>query len=158
MRVEEGSLRIRSRRIATRFVGRNDIRLHDRDGFVDTGDLVELRGERYYFKGRREGVINIGGLKVHPEEVENVINLHSDVQMSLVTARHNPIIGNIITARVVLKSRGQETDLPARHIALRNEILTACREQLESYKVPAMIDFTDSLDVVASGKLARNHA
>ena len=158
MRVEEGSLRIRSRRIATRFVGRNDIRLHDRDGFVDTGDLVELRGERYYFKGRREGVINIGGLKVHPEEVENIINLHSDVHMSLVTARHNPIIGNIITARVVLKSRGQETDLPARHIALRNEILAACREQLESYKVPAMIDFTDSLDVIASGKLARNHA
>ncbi len=158
MRVEEGSLRIRSKRTATRYVGCNDIRLHDKDGFVDTDDLVELRGARYYFRGRRAGVINIGGLKVHPEEVENVINLHSDVRMSLVTARHNPIIGNIITARVVLKGCVDETDLPARHLALRNEILAACREQLESYKVPAMIDFTDSLEVIASGKLARDHA
>jgi acyl-coenzyme A synthetase/AMP-(fatty) acid ligase len=158
MRVEEGSLRIRSARTAMHYVGRNDLRLHDEDGFVDTGDLVELRAGRYYFKGRREGVINIGGLKVHPEEIENVINLHSDVRMSFVTARHNPIVGNIVTARVVLKSDGGETDLPARHIALRNEILATCRERLESYKVPAIIDFTDSLDVGASGKLARNHA
>jgi acyl-coenzyme A synthetase/AMP-(fatty) acid ligase len=158
MRVEEGSLRIRSARTATRYVGRNDTRLHDENGFVDTGDLVELRAGRYYFKGRREGVINIGGLKVHPEEIENVINLHSDVRMSFVTARHNPIVGNIVTARVVLKSDGGETDLPARHIALRNEILATCRERLESYKVPAIIDFTDSLDVGASGKLARNDA
>jgi acyl-coenzyme A synthetase/AMP-(fatty) acid ligase len=158
MRVEEGSLRIRSARTATRYVGRNDTRLHDENGFVDTGDLVELRAGRYYFKGRREGVINIGGLKVHPEEIENVINLHSDVRMSFVTARHNPIVGNIVTARVVLKSDGGETDLPARHTALRNEILATCRERLESYKVPAIIDFTDSLDVGASGKLARNHA
>ena len=38
--------------------------LADADGFVDTGDMVELRGDRYYFVGRREGVINVGGLKV----------------------------------------------------------------------------------------------
>jgi acyl-coenzyme A synthetase/AMP-(fatty) acid ligase len=158
MRIEEGSLCIRSKRNAMRYVGRNDVRLHDEDGFVDTDDLVELRGDRYYFKGRRAGVINIGGLKVHPEEVESVINLHSDVRMSLVTARHNPIIGNIITARVMLKNRAEEMDLPARHVTLRNEILAACRERLESYKVPAMIDFTDSLEIIASGKLARNRA
>jgi len=158
MRVEDGSLRVRSARTATRYVGRNDIRLHDENGFVDTDDLVELRGGRYYFKGRRAGVINIGGLKVHPEEVENVINLHPDVHMSLVTARHNPIIGNIIIARVVLKGSAEETDLRARHIALRNEILATCRERLESYKVPATIDFVASLDVMGSGKLARNHA
>ncbi len=42
----------------------------DEDGFVDSGDIVELRGDRYYFVGRRGGIINVGGLKVHPEEVE----------------------------------------------------------------------------------------
>ena len=45
---------------------------NDGDGFVDSGDIVELRGDRYYFVGRRGGIINIGGLKVHPEEIEAV--------------------------------------------------------------------------------------
>jgi acyl-coenzyme A synthetase/AMP-(fatty) acid ligase len=118
-----------------------------------------LRGDRYFFKGRRAGIINIGGLKVHPEEVESVINLHPDVRMSLVTARHNPIIGNIIIARVVLKKgSAEEPDLRAWHVVLRNEVLATCRERLESYKVPATIDFVSSLDVISSGKLARNHA
>ena len=54
--------------------------LTDADGFVDTGDMVELRGDRYYFVGRRGGIINIGGLKVHPEEIEAVINRHPAVQ------------------------------------------------------------------------------
>ena len=56
--------------------------LTDADGFVDSGDIVELRGDRYYFVGRRGGIINIGGLKVHPEEIEAVINRHPDVRMS----------------------------------------------------------------------------
>ena len=104
LRVEGGSLRVRSARTATRYVGRDDIALFDENGFVDTDDMIELRGDRYFFRGRRTGVINIGGLKVHPEEVEGVINLHSDVRMSLVAARRNPIMGNIIVAHVVLKS------------------------------------------------------
>jgi acyl-coenzyme A synthetase/AMP-(fatty) acid ligase len=158
LRIEGGSLRIRSARTATRYVGRDDIRLFDDNDFVDTGDMVELRGDRYFFKGRRTGVINIGGLKVHPEEVESVINLHSDVRMSLVKARRNPIMGNIIVACVVLKGGAEEMELRERHVVLRNEILAACRERLERYKVPTTIDFVDSLDVVGSGKLARNHA
>ena len=64
-----------------------------REGFVDTGDIVERRGDRYYFVGRRGGIINVGGLKVHPEEVEAIINRHPDVRMSLVHSRKNPITG-----------------------------------------------------------------
>ena len=60
--------------------------LADADGFVDTGDMVELHGERYVFAGRRGGIINVGGLKVHPEEIEAVINRHPRVRMSLVAA------------------------------------------------------------------------
>jgi acyl-CoA synthetase (AMP-forming)/AMP-acid ligase II len=40
---------------------------------VDTGDMVELEDGRYYFRGRIGGVINVGGQKVYPEEVEAVI-------------------------------------------------------------------------------------
>ena len=79
--------------------------LADADGFVDTGDIVELRGDRYYFVGRRGGIINVGGLKVHPEEVEAVINRHPDVRMSLVRSRKNPITGAVVVADVVLRRR-----------------------------------------------------
>ncbi len=51
LRVEGGSLRIRSACTATRYVGRDDIALFDENGFVDTDDMVELRGDRYFFQG-----------------------------------------------------------------------------------------------------------
>ena len=74
MKVVDGSLRIRSGRIASRYLGTAEKKLADDEGFVDTGDMVELHGDRYYFVGRADGVINVGGRKVHPEEVEAVIN------------------------------------------------------------------------------------
>ncbi len=70
MKVEDGSLRIRSTRTAHAYIGQKAAALTDADGFVDTGDMVERRGDRYHFIGRRGGIINIGGLKVHPEEIE----------------------------------------------------------------------------------------
>ncbi|HYM08801.1 MAG TPA: AMP-binding protein, partial [Terriglobales bacterium] len=104
MKVVDGSLRIRSTRVADRYAGQPDGRIVDAGGFVDTGDMLELRGDRYYFVGRRDGVINVGGLKVHPEEVETVINRHPLVRMSLVRTRKNPITGALVVADVVLKN------------------------------------------------------
>src|SRR5262249_43982554 len=91
LKLQDGSLRIRSDRTAVRYIGRQTSSLTDADGFVDTGDMVESRNERYYFLGRKGGLINVGGLKVHPEEVEAVINRHPCVQISHVHARNNPI-------------------------------------------------------------------
>ena len=64
MKVEDGSLRIRSTRTAHACVGRTATALTDGDGFVDTGDMVELRGDRYRFVGRRDGIVNIGGCNI----------------------------------------------------------------------------------------------
>jgi acyl-coenzyme A synthetase/AMP-(fatty) acid ligase len=155
MRVADGSLRIRSGRNARGYLGGVAPSLFDADGFVDTGDMVELRDGRYHFVGRRGGIINIGGLKVHPEEVEAAINRHPSVRMSLVKARRNPITGAIVVADVVVKSRiaaARKTD------ALKREILEVCRRALARHKVPATINFVPTLDVGASGKLMRNHA
>src|SRR5258707_8869605 len=102
MKVEDGSLRIRSTRTAHAYVGLNAAALTDNDGFVDTGDMVELRGDRYHFVGRRGGIINIGGLKVHPEEIEAVINRRAEVRMSRARSRRSPITGSIVVADVVL--------------------------------------------------------
>ena len=94
MKVEDRTLRIRSARTASRYLGEDAPVLKGEDGFVDTGDIVELREGRYCFAGRRDGVINIGGLKVYPEEIEAVINRHPQVEMSLVRAKKNPITGS----------------------------------------------------------------
>src|SRR5690349_11169558 len=153
MKIVDGSLRIRSNRTAHAYVGRNAADLADTDGFVDTGDMVELRGDRYHFVGRRGGIINIGGLKVHPEEIEAVINRHSAVRMSRAKSRRSPITGSVVVADVVLTA-----DDPDRAREIRDEILGQCRSSLASHKVPAVIRFVDALDVTPAGKLARSDA
>jgi acyl-coenzyme A synthetase/AMP-(fatty) acid ligase len=157
LKVDNDTLRIRSSRTALRYLGNATESLLDADGFVDTGDVVERRGDRYYFVGRRGGIINVGGLKIHPEEVEAVINRHADVRMSLVTARKNPITGAIVAAEVVLAS-GKNAFDPAGIERTKAEILETCRSALPAHKVPASIRFVDSLPVTPSGKLGRRDA
>jgi acyl-coenzyme A synthetase/AMP-(fatty) acid ligase len=150
MQVVDGALRIASNGTAERYLGRSDQPLRDNDGFVDTGDIVELRGDRFYFVGRRGGIINVGGLKVHPEEIEAIINRHPGVRMSLVRARRNPITGAVVVADVVPRGR---TERPDR--ALEHEILEVCRRHLPQHKVPAAIRLVSSLEVSAGGKILR---
>ena len=123
------------------------------DGFVDTGDMVELRGDRYFFAGRHGGIINIGGLKVHPEEVEAVINRHPSVRMSLVRRRQSPVTGSVVVADVVLKADPHGGS--GREIALKDDILKFCHAALPRHKVPAAISFVAALNVAATGKLMR---
>jgi acyl-coenzyme A synthetase/AMP-(fatty) acid ligase len=156
MKVIDGSLRLRSSGSAARYLGDVERPLLDAEGFLDTGDIVELRGERYYFIGRRGGIINVGGLKVHPEEIEAIINRHPDVSMSLVRGRKNPITGAIVVADVVL--RGQPDQLAQRTVELKHEILQVCRNSLPQHKVPAAIRFVPSLDLSPAGKTARHYA
>jgi acyl-CoA synthetase (AMP-forming)/AMP-acid ligase II len=154
MKVVDGSLRIRSRRTASRYIG-TEQKLTDADGFVDTGDIVERRGERYHFVGRKDGIINVGGLKVHPEEIKAVINRHLQVRMSLVRPRHSPIVGAIVVAEVVLKSGGECAG--AQQIQLKDDILKLCRKELPQHKIPAAISFVPKLAFAATGKLVRRH-
>jgi acyl-coenzyme A synthetase/AMP-(fatty) acid ligase len=157
MKVKDRSLRIRSARTAVKYLGGEFLQpLKDEEGFVDTGDLIELREGRYHFIGRRDGVINIGGLKVHPEEVEAVINRHPQVHVSLVRTRKSPIIGSLVVADVVLKTVEQSGPQDAHE--LQGNILRFCRDSLSSYKVPAAINFVPSLAVAESGKLVRRDA
>src|SRR6202171_963779 len=126
MKVVDGSLRIRSHRAARAYIGANAPPLADAEGFVDPGDMIELRGERFHFVGRRGGIINIGGLKVHPEEVEAVINGHESVRMSHARSRRSPITGAIVVADVILAD-GTDT---GRSDEIRDRILADCRTHL----------------------------
>ncbi len=156
MKIEYGTLRIRSDRTARRYLNHECRPLKDKDGFVDTGDVLELRGDRYHFVGRRDGVINVGGLKVHPEEVEEVINRHPHVRMSLVRTRKNPIMGSLVIADVVLETAQQPGS--ADDHTIQRDILSLCRESLSAHKVPVSINFVSTLAVAETGKLIRRHA
>jgi acyl-coenzyme A synthetase/AMP-(fatty) acid ligase len=150
IRLIDNCLSIRSRGAAFRYLGDNAPALRDAEGFVDSGDQVELRGDRYYFLGRRGGIINVGGSKVHPEEVEAIINAEPGVRSSRVFARKNPITGAIVAAEVVLSEPTRASD------ALARQILAACRAKLEAYKAPSSIRFVADLAVTDGGKLARH--
>ena len=154
MIVKDGTLRIRSTRTAARYLGEDSPALKDADGFVDTGDTIELRNGRYYFTGRRDGTINVGGYKVHPEEVEAVINRHPQVAMSLVKAKRNPITGALVIADVVVKSLPESGGAGP----LQHDILRFCRAELDAHKVPASINIVPMLAIGESGKLVRRNA
>lgn len=156
MKVVDATLRIRSSRIAERYLGENRPALKDPDGFVDTGDVLELRDGRYHFQGRRDGVINVGGLKVHPEEVEAVLNRHPQVRLSLVKTKKNPITGALVVADVLLKGTSTPEGEQARE--LQQTIKQFCRESLAPHKVPAAINFVPVLTISETGKLVRHHA
>ena len=98
--------------------------------------------------------MNVGGLKVHPEEVEAVINRHPAVRASRVKGRRNPITGMVVAAEVVLD--------PARPYAeeaqVRSEILADCDRSLERFKVPMSLRFVPELPMTSSGKLARSES
>ena len=151
MKVKDGTLRIRSTRTAVRYLGEDSPVLKDAEGFVDTGDTLELRDGRYYFTGRRDGTINVGGYKVHPEEVEAVINRHPVVAMSLVKAKKNPITGALVVADVVLKT----TPIEGSPDPVQRDILQFCRGELAPHMVPTVINIVPMLAVGESGKLVR---
>jgi acyl-coenzyme A synthetase/AMP-(fatty) acid ligase len=154
MKVQDGTLRIRSRRNAVRYLGAAPAPIAGDEGYVDTGDLVEFAGGRFYFRGRKGGVINVGGLKVYPEEVESVLNADPRVRMSLVKARRNPLTGSLVVADVVLSDGEDALDPPAIE-RVKSELLNACRRTLAAHKVPAQVRFVPALELSAAGKLVR---
>ena len=156
LKVVDETLRVRSSRTAERYLGENPPALRDPEGFVDTGDVLELRDGRYHFQGRRDGVINVGGLKVHPEEVEAVLNRHPQVRLSLVKTKKNPITGALVVADVLLKDPSTPEGEQARE--LQQTIKQFCRESLAPHKVPAAISFVPALAISETGKLVRRHA
>ncbi len=150
MRLVEGALRVKTSRRALRLLGENAPDLVDESGFVDTGDMIEVSGDRCYFVGRRGGIINVGGAKVHPEEVEAVLNSLDGVRLSRVFAKASPITGAIVAAEVVLKA---PVDEPR---ARERELIAAARTRLPAHMTPTRIRFVADLPMTDAGKLSRH--
>jgi len=118
----------------------------DGAGWVDTGDLVERRGDRFFFCGRAGNtMINVGGQKAFPPDIEAHLMAHPDVLWARVTARKAPLMGALPVATVVLKRPMPEAEA--------ERMLTEhCEAGLAEYAVPRMWDFQDSVPLRASLK------
>jgi len=153
LKVRDGTLRIKSNRAARQYVGSGATTLFDDQGFVDTADMVELHGDRYFFVGRKDGMINVGGLKVHPEEIESIVGSHPAVRMSRATARNSRLVGSVVALDVVADLAPNERTDAAK--TLKQEILRLCAARLPRHKIPATIRFVQSIDLNAAGKVVR---
>jgi long-chain acyl-CoA synthetase len=112
------------------------------DGWFSTGDVGEIDGDGFLFlRGRTNGVINISGMKVFPEEVESALNSHPSVKESRVYPRRHAHLGQVVEADVVVRTPDTAPD--------EDELRMYCRERLSSYKVPEMIHFVKSLPKTA---------
>ena len=107
----------------------------DADGWYDTGDLVEEKDGMIRIAGRVSEVINVGGHKVMPGEVENCLMQAENVLDAVVEGRRNPVTGQAVVARVVLRS-GEDAE------AAEDRLLSFCRARLEPYKLPVVFQFT----------------
>lgn len=115
--------------------------------FIDTGDLVERRGDRVHFLGRATGVINVGGNKVSPEVVEEVLCRHPRVIAARVFARSSSVMGNLVAAEVQLRD-GDAAEV-------ERELKELCKRELKREEQPATINIVAELGVNSSGKIDR---
>jgi long-chain acyl-CoA synthetase len=119
-----------------------------RDGWFATGDIAEMDEDGcLYLRGRVRSVINVGGLKCFPEEVEAVLCSHAGVKAARVTARAHPALGAMPSAEII----PQNAESPPPVMELRK----LCQERLSAYKVPLFYIFVSELPLTASGKLRR---
>jgi acyl-coenzyme A synthetase/AMP-(fatty) acid ligase len=125
-------------------------KMYDSDGYINTGDLVELKNDRVYFLGRDSGAINVGGNKVQPEEVETRLLSTGLLSAAYVYAMKNPMMGSLVCADVVLKNENEDKK------EVKAQILKHCRDNMEGFKVPAIIKFVKELQTTQSGKLKRD--
>src|SRR5207248_2342437 len=118
------------------------------DGWFDTGDLVDTDGEFLTFKGRKSNVINVGGQKVYPAEIENVLLGLPPVRDALVSAKANCLTGSVVVAHIVLRDDGSG---PTTVQQIREE----CEKQLPRFMVPAEFHVVSQLEYSAQYKKVR---
>jgi acyl-coenzyme A synthetase/AMP-(fatty) acid ligase len=115
------------------------------DVWLITGDSVEQVGDRVYFRGRQDSILNVGGAKVNPEEVEHLILRMPEVSDAHVYGVANALTGVVLAADIVLQPGQQDAEL-------RPVINSRLRSSLDAYKVPRIVKFVSALALSAGGK------
>lgn len=133
----------------------SDNSVFDNEGYFATGDLVEVKninGEEYIkIIGRAKEVINVGGEKVIPQEVEGVLLQIPFISDCVVYGESNAITGQSVSVKVVLDSEKIEEVESQSHatsnLALKKHIRTFCKDKLASFKIPSKVSIVESLEM-----------
>jgi len=120
----------------------------DAEGYLDTEDLVRIENDRVLFVGRASGAINVGGNKVSPELLESYLRNLDGVADARIYAKKSSMMGQLVAAEVVLVEGSD-------HKVMRQLIMQSCRKDLQSWEIPAFINFTNEIKQNAAGKLER---
>ena len=143
----EGELRVRGAGLFDAYL--HPWQRHHKEDFFATGDLVRrVEGETWTLCGRSKTVINVGGLKVFPEEVEGALGGHPAIEEVQVYGRAHPVLGEFPAARVVLVA---DATVPT-----VGEFRDFLEEKLASHKLPLTIEKVAQLPRTASGKIKRH--
>jgi|SRR5688572_872703 len=133
-RVVEGMLEIKARSAMLGYL--NHASPFTADGWFKTGDAVEVDGEYLRILGRKSELINVGGEKVYPAEVESVLQLMEGVEDVAVTGQPHPMTGQIVFARVKLAQPEALADFRAR-------MRRFCQDKLARYAVPQKVELVE---------------
>ena len=106
------------------------------DGWFNTGDAVEVDGEYLRILGRKSEMINVGGEKVYPAEVESVIQLMDGVLDVTISSEPNPITGHIVKARVKVSTGESLNDF-------RKRMRIFCKDKLPRFTIPQKVVLVD---------------
>lgn len=117
------------------------------DGWLKTGDIALIDDDGYtYIKDRLKDVINSGGFKVYPSEVENILQSHDAIKMVAIKGVSDDYFGEAVKAYIV---KNENKDISY------EDIKEYCKDKLASYKIPKTVTFVDSLPISAAGKILR---
>ncbi|MEG1543985.1 MAG: AMP-binding protein, partial [Tannerellaceae bacterium] len=116
--------------------------------WYNTGDLIEIISEfpfKFKFVSRQNEMINVGGYKVNPTEVEQAIRELSAVQDVFVYGKKNSVLGNVICSEVISSS------------SLLSEVYIReyLKTHLQEFKIPRIIKFVNSITTTRTGKIDR---
>ena len=107
------------------------------DGWFNTGDKVEMDGDYFRILGRQSDIINVGGQKVYPAQVESVVQEMPEVAEVSVYGEKNAIMGQIVCAAVRLR---ESRDAPQFHQKLKQ----FCRRRLQTFQIPVRIRLVEN--------------
>lgn len=134
VKVQNGTLWLRCRSAMLGYL--NASNPFDADGWFDTQDAVEVEGEYMRILGRRTDVINVGGHKVFPATVEDVLLEMENVGDAEVYGRPSPVTGQVVAARLAMRAPESLQDLQAR-------VRAFCAGRLRPYEVPFWLELVD---------------
>ena len=124
------------------------------DGWLHTGDYATVDDEGYfYFKGRKDDLINSSGYRIGPTEIENTILSLQEVEMVAVVGVPDELRGEIIKAVIVPREKSL---LKNKNENLKDKIKEHVKQNLAAHEYPRLIEFVKELPLTTTGKIKRN--